>query len=88
MCEQLHDYDDGFEKFFDRLAADGINKSNTLFVFTVNEGDHFVGDQPDSGRLRRRHDTLPTTASARSTATLRRMIILSSATRPLLGALG
>ena len=25
--------------------ADGINKSNTLFVFTVDEGDHFVGIQ-------------------------------------------
>ena len=35
-----------FQKFFDRLAADGINKSNTLFVFTVDEGDHFVGDAP------------------------------------------
>ena len=44
--QQLKDYDDAFAKFFDRLAADGINKSNTLFVFTVDEGDHFVGDQP------------------------------------------
>jgi hypothetical protein len=44
--QQLHDYDMAFAKFFDRLAADGINKSNTLFVFTVDEGDHFVGDQP------------------------------------------
>jgi hypothetical protein len=44
--QQLHDYDLAFQKFFDRLAADGINKSNTLFVFTVDEGDHFVGDQP------------------------------------------
>ena len=44
--QQLHDYDTAFQKFFDRLAADGINKSNTLFVFTVDEGDHFVGDQP------------------------------------------
>jgi hypothetical protein len=44
--QQLKDYDLAFEKFFDRLAADGINKSNTLFVFTVDEGDHFVGDQP------------------------------------------
>jgi hypothetical protein len=43
---QLQDYDRAFQKFFDRLAADGINKSNTLFVFTVDEGDHFVGDQP------------------------------------------
>ena len=44
--QQLRDYDLAFQKFFDRLAADGINKSNTLFVFTVDEGDHFVGDTP------------------------------------------
>jgi hypothetical protein len=44
--QQLHDYDIAFQKFFDRLAADGINRSNTLFVFTVDEGDHFVGDPP------------------------------------------
>jgi hypothetical protein len=44
--QQLHDYDTAFQNFFDRLATDGINKSNTLFVFTVDEGDHFVGDQP------------------------------------------
>src|ERR671930_544531 len=44
--QQLHDYDVAFQKFFDRLAADGINQSNTLFVFTVDEGDHFVGDAP------------------------------------------
>jgi hypothetical protein len=44
--QQLHDYDLAFQKFFDRLAADGINRTNTLFVFTVDEGDHFVGDPP------------------------------------------
>ena len=44
--QQLKNYDDAFGKFFDRLAADGINKSNTLFVFTVEEGDHFVGAPP------------------------------------------
>jgi len=43
---QLAAYDDAFGKFFTRLANDGINKSNTLFVFTVDEGDHFVGDAP------------------------------------------
>ena len=43
---QLKAYDDAFGTFFDRLAADGINKSNTLFVFTVDEGDHFVGGSP------------------------------------------
>jgi len=44
--DQLKAYDDAFAKFFDRLAADGINKTNTLFVFTVDEGDHFAGDAP------------------------------------------
>jgi hypothetical protein len=44
--QQLKDYDTAFGKFFDDLAAHNINKSNTLFVFTVDEGDHFVGDAP------------------------------------------
>ena len=44
--QQLRDYDVAFQKFFDRLAADGITRKNTLFIFTVDEGDHFVGDQP------------------------------------------
>ena len=39
-------YDDAFNKFFTRLANDGINQSNTLFVFTADEGDHFVGGPP------------------------------------------
>jgi hypothetical protein len=43
---QLAAYDDAFNKFFTRLNADGINKTNTLFVFTVDEGDHFVGSDP------------------------------------------
>src|SRR5207302_1362036 len=42
----LKSYDDAFGKFFDRLASDGINSSNTLFVFTADEGDHFVGGTP------------------------------------------
>src|SRR5262245_13275622 len=43
---QLKAYDDAFAAFFARLAADGINRQNTLFVFTVDEGDHFVGGAP------------------------------------------
>jgi hypothetical protein len=39
----LKAYDDAFGKFFTRLANDGINQSNTLFVFTSDEGDHFAG---------------------------------------------
>jgi hypothetical protein len=42
----LKAYDDAFGKFFTRLANDGINQSNTLFVFTSDEGDHFVGGSP------------------------------------------
>jgi hypothetical protein len=41
----LKSYDDAFAKFFDRLAADGITKKNTLFVFTADEGDHYAGQQ-------------------------------------------
>lgn len=40
--KQLADYNDAFGKFFARLAKDGITASNTLFVFTPDEGDHPV----------------------------------------------
>jgi hypothetical protein len=36
-------FDDAFNTFFQRLAADGINPSNTLFTFTADEGDHVAG---------------------------------------------
>jgi hypothetical protein len=42
----LASYNDAFGKFFTRLTKDGINSSNTLFVFTADEGDHFVGHNP------------------------------------------
>jgi len=51
---QLADYDSAFATFFQRLQAKGIDKSNTLFVVTVDEGDHFAGGvgTPDvSGNL-------------------------------------
>ena len=55
---QLKDYDDAFAAFFQNLAAHGIDKSNTLFVITVDEGDHFAGGagipQPD-GSLQYAH---------------------------------
>ena len=44
--QALKNYDDAFGKFFDRLAKDGINSSNTTFVFTSDENDHFVGGAP------------------------------------------
>jgi hypothetical protein len=43
----LKSYDDAFATFFSRLAKDGINQSNTMFVFTADEGDHFVGGAPN-----------------------------------------
>jgi hypothetical protein len=44
--QQLRAYDQAFAKFFQRLQGDGITPENTEFVFTVEEGDHFVGGQP------------------------------------------
>ena len=43
---QLAAYNEAFGKFFARLAKDGINPQNTLFVITADEGDHFVGGPP------------------------------------------
>jgi phospholipase C len=45
--QQLKDYDTAFGKFFTRLQNDGIDRKNTLFVITVEEGDHFAGTNPD-----------------------------------------
>ena len=60
---QLKDYDDAFAAFFQNLAAHGIDKSNTLFVITVDEGDHFAGGagipQPD-GTLQYAHTACAT----------------------------
>ena len=39
-------YDDAFDKFFARLGNKGIDRSNTLFVVTADENDHFVGGAP------------------------------------------
>jgi len=46
--QNLRSYDEAFGKFFARLAADGINKSNTLFVVTADESDQFVGLGPSN----------------------------------------
>jgi hypothetical protein len=44
--QQLQQYDDAFNKFFTRLANDGITPANTLFVITSEEGDHVVAANP------------------------------------------
>jgi hypothetical protein len=36
-------YDAAFQKFFERLAADGITPRNTLFVISAEENDQFAG---------------------------------------------
>jgi len=43
---QLQAYDSAWGKFFARLEAHGINRTNTLFIFTAEENDHFVGGTP------------------------------------------
>jgi hypothetical protein len=43
---QLQQYDDAFNKFFARLAKDGITPANTLFIIGAEEGDHVVAANP------------------------------------------
>ena len=44
--KQLSDYNAAFGEFFADLKTAGIDESNTLFIFTPDEGDHFVGGAP------------------------------------------
>jgi hypothetical protein len=44
--KQLADYNTAFGTFFANLKAAGIDQSNTLFIFTPDEGDHFSGAAP------------------------------------------
>jgi hypothetical protein len=39
----LHDYDNAFAAWFQRLADDGITPANTLFVIGAEENDQFAG---------------------------------------------
>jgi len=43
---QLKAYDAAFGQFFQRLAKDGIDGTNTLFIISADEQDHFVGGPP------------------------------------------
>src|SRR5262245_11015626 len=45
--DQLKAYDQSFAQFFARLQTDGITNDNTLFVITVEEGDHVASSKPD-----------------------------------------
>jgi hypothetical protein len=46
MQAQLAQYNAAFQAFFTRLANDGITKANSLFLVTVDEGDHYAGGAP------------------------------------------
>jgi len=50
--QQLKAYDTAFQNFFQNLQQHGINQDNTLFMVTVDEGDHFAGGigTPQSGQ--------------------------------------
>jgi len=43
---QLQAYDKSFGEFFQRLANEGIDSTNTLFIISADEQDHFVGGPP------------------------------------------
>ena len=65
--QQLKAYDDAFAAFFSNLAAHGIDKSNSLFIVTVDEGDHFAGgigspDPVNPGSLAYTHANCATNA--------------------------
>jgi hypothetical protein len=47
---QLKEYNDAFTKFFGRLAKDGINRSNTVFIVTADEGDHLIAGPPSPAK--------------------------------------
>ena len=47
--QALQQYDQAFGAFFARLKSDGIDKSNTLFVFTADENDHLAGGDSTDG---------------------------------------
>jgi hypothetical protein len=44
--QQLADYNSAVGTFFQHLKEAGIDEGNTLFIFTRDEGDHFVGVPP------------------------------------------
>jgi hypothetical protein len=44
--QTLQQYDDSFNKFFTRLAKDGITPANTLFMIMAEEDDHVVAANP------------------------------------------
>jgi len=50
-------------KFFTRLANDGITPANTLFIITAEEGDHVVAANPTNPGCDGRHHAMPRMAT-------------------------
>jgi hypothetical protein len=46
----LHNYDNAFAAWFQRLSDDGITPANTLFVIGAEENDQFAGANAATGR--------------------------------------
>jgi hypothetical protein len=76
---QLAEYNAAFQAFFARLAGDGITKDNTLFLVTVDEGDHYAGGGPlnpgcDGATVPCRYDTAEAGGAAFGTAGFHRNV--------------
>jgi hypothetical protein len=73
---KLASYNSAFAAFFVRLAADGINASNTLFIISADEQDHFDGTQSptpagcDGVTTACNYDHTATSATTRNVATV------------------
>ena len=63
----LKSYDDAFAAFLNRLAADGINTSNTLFVVTADENDHYAGQDPNAAPFNQHCDGINTPCTYNTT---------------------
>jgi hypothetical protein len=62
--QQLADYNAAFGTFFQHLKEAGIDEKNTLFIFTPDEGDHFVGVPPspancDGAKIKKNGQVVP-----------------------------
>ncbi|HWD74420.1 MAG TPA: hypothetical protein VG371_04735 [Solirubrobacteraceae bacterium] len=76
---QLHEYNAAFTAFFARLARDGITQRNTVFLVTVDEGDHYAGGPPlnpgcDGVRVACQYDTAEAGGAAYGTAGYQRNV--------------
>ena len=75
----MREYNAAFQAFFTRLAADGITKANTLFLVTVDEGDHYAGGGPlnpgcDGATVACQYDTAEAGGAAFGTAGFQRNV--------------